>query len=142
MRSLILAVVLAATTGFAASAAIPTPGSTPTSACAHGLRPATTAELFFGGDGDESLAVTDADWKSFLADEVTPRFTGGLAVADVYSHQPAQPGFVREPLKAVFLVLTGTANERANLGYVRDAYKRRFHQDSVLLVEEKGCVAF
>jgi hypothetical protein len=111
--------------------------------CPQGMQKATTAELFFGRDIGETLGVTDSDWRQFVDEEVSPRFAAGLSVNDVYGQWRGPKGtFVREPTKALFLVLAGTADERANLGFIRAAYKRRFHQDSVLLVEEEACVSF
>ena len=112
-------------------------------ACPDGLRPAATAELFFGRDIGEDVGVSDADWQAFLDQEVSPRFASGLSVSDVYGQWKSPKGvFVREPSKALFLVLTGAKDERDSLGVIREAYKRRFHQTSVLLVEERACVSF
>jgi hypothetical protein len=134
MKAVLFAAALTMLAGAAAGAPI---------ACPDGLHPATTAELFFGRDIGEDVGVSDADWRSFLDQEVSPRFASGLSVSDVYGQWKSPKGvFVREPSKALFLVLAGTADERANLGFIRDAYKRRFHQTSVLLVEEKACVSF
>jgi Protein of unknown function (DUF3574) len=113
------------------------------SACPEGLRTANTAQLFFGRSIESSGAVTDADWRAFLDAEVSPRFPDGLSVSDVYGQWKSPAGdFVREDSKALFIVLAGRPDERQRLDLIRDAYKRRFHQQSVLLVEQKACVAF
>jgi hypothetical protein len=39
-------------------------------------------------------------------------------------------------------VLTGAPNERQKLDLVRNAYKARFHQESVMMVEQQACVGF
>jgi hypothetical protein len=112
-------------------------------ACAPGLHRAMTAELYFGRRIADNGQVTDADWSQFIDAEVTPRFPDGLSVSDVYGQWRNPKGaFVREESKALFLVLTGTQDERQRIDLVRDAYKQRFHQDSVMLVEEQACVAF
>ena len=46
-------------------------------ACPQGLHPATTAELFFGRDVGEQVGVSDADWRQFVDQEVSPRFASG-----------------------------------------------------------------
>ncbi len=108
-----------------------------------GLRSASTAQLFFGRSAGNEGEVTEADWRTFLAGEVTPRFPDGLSVNDVYGQWRDPAGaFVREDSKAVFIVLAGRADEQQRLGLIRDAYKRRFHQQSVMLVEQRACVAF
>jgi hypothetical protein len=128
------AVALAMIAGPAAAAAEP-------AVCPTGLHAAMTAELYFRQDSTD--AVTDEDWAEFLHDEVTPRFSGGLPVSEVYGQDQGPSGpFVRLPSQALFLVLAGTADERANLRYVQDAYERRFHQRPILLVEPKACVSF
>ena len=135
MRRILLAVVIAA--AFAADAAAAAPR------CPAGLRPATTAEVFFGQDIAGGGEVSDADWRGFLSAEVSPRFPDGLTVADVYGQWRGPKGsFVREPSKALFIVLGHRGDDQRRLELVRDAYKRQFRQDSVLLVEERACVGF
>jgi len=135
MRRILLAVVIAA--AFAAEAAAAAPR------CPAGLRPATTAEVFFGQDIAGGGEVSDADWRGFLSAEVSPRFPDGLTVADVYGQWRGPKGsFVREPSKALFVVLGHRGDDQRRLALVRDAYKRQFRQDSVLLVEERACVGF
>lgn len=115
----------------------------PARACPEGLRPANTAQLFFGRSSGANGEVTDADWRGFLDAEVTPRFPDGLSVSDVYGQWKSPAGdFVREDSKALFIVLAGKPGERERLDLIRDAYKRRFHQQSVLIVEQRACVAF
>jgi len=130
---LTLSAALVATTALAA----------PPRACPGGLHRAVTAELYFGRDIRGAGEVSDADWTQFVDNEITPRFPAGLSVSDVYGQWRTPKGeFEREQTKALFLVLSGTAAERQSLALVRDAYKQRFHQDSVMLVEQQACVAF
>jgi hypothetical protein len=117
--------------------------ATAASACPEGLKAADTAQLFFGRSIGTEGEVTERDWSAFLAAEVTPRFPDGLSVGDVYGQWRSPAGaFVREDTKAVFIVLAGRVDEQQRLDLIRDAYKRRFHQQSVMLVEETACVAF
>jgi hypothetical protein len=111
--------------------------------CSAGLHRATTAELFFGRNVEDNGVVSESDWGQFVDAEVTPRFPDGLSVNDVYGQWRNPTGaFVREPSKALFLVLSGAPDERQKLDLVRNAYKARFHQESVMLVEQQACVAF
>ena len=111
--------------------------------CSAGLHRATTAELFFGRNIEDNGVVSDTDWGQFVDAEVTPRFPDGLSVNDVYGQwRNPTGGFVREQSKALFLVLSGAPDERAKLELVRNAYKARFHQESVMLVEQQACVGF
>jgi len=107
------------------------------------MKSATTAELFFGRNFGWTGQVSEGEWRSFLDAEVTPRFPDGLSVSDVYGQWRSPAGaFVRQNSKALFIVLAGRPDEQQRLDLVRDAYKKRFHQQSVLLVEEKACVSF
>jgi hypothetical protein len=115
----------------------------PASACPEGLRQANTVQMFFGRNTGWTGAVTEADWQSFLEAEVTPRFPDGLSVTDVYGQWKSPAGdFVREDSKALFIVLAGKPDEQQRIDTIRDAYKQRFHQQAVLLVEQQACVAF
>jgi hypothetical protein len=134
MRRLLPLLVLSA--ALVSTVAVAAPRS-----CPAGLHPATTAELFFGRD--DNGAISAADWRSFVASEITPRFPDALPVAAVYG-QRRNPtvSFAREPSKGVFLVLTGAPDDRQKLDLVRGAYDARFHQETVLQVERRACVGF
>ena len=116
--------------------------ASPPRACPGGLHRAVTAELSPGRDPPRAPGeVSDADWTQFVDNEITPRFPAGLSVSDVYGQWRSPQGqFEREQTKALFLVLTGSSAERQSLDLVRDAYKQRFHQNSVMLVEQQACV--
>jgi hypothetical protein len=132
-------VLIAATTAVALMAG----SASAATGCPAGLRPATTAEVFFGQDIAGGAEVSDADWRGFLSAEVSPRFPDGLTVADVYGQWRGPKGsFVKEPSKALFIVLAHRGDDQRRLALVRDAYKRQFRQDSVLLVEQRACVSF
>jgi hypothetical protein len=118
--------------------------SLPRSACTGGDQ-RQTAELVFGrvigvtpGPG-----VSEADFASFLDAEVSSRFPDGLTVIDAQGRwtPPAGPA-IHEPSKVVMIVLPGHGDDRARLDAVREAYKRRFRQQSVLLMTHDDCVSF
>ena len=111
--------------------------------CPAGLHAATTAELFFGRDVGQDVGVSEADWRQFVDQEISPRFPRGLTVADVFGQWRGPKGdFVREPAKALFVVLDGAPSETGRLADIRQAYRARFHQDSVLLITQPACVSF
>ncbi len=108
-----------------------------------GLAPRITADLYLGRNIGPSLAVSDADWARFLDEEITPRFPDGLSVSDIAGQWKGEDGLVvREPAKVVMIVLSGEAGEYARLDAVRDAYRKRFGQESVMLVQRQACVDF
>ena len=111
--------------------------------CAAGLSRATTAELVFGRDIGGATTVSEGDWKVFLDQDVTPRFPDGLSVMDVQGQWRASNGqIVREPSKMLYLVLDGGPDDPAKIAAIREGYKRRFHQQSVLLIIRPACVSF
>jgi hypothetical protein len=117
---------------------------TPQHGCAKaGMR--ATAELVFGRSSDDPAypSVSEADFTRFLDQEVTPRFPDGLTVIDAQGRWAAPAGkAVHEQSKMVMIVLPGRADDRRKLDEVRDAYKSRYHQQSVLLMTHGDCVSF
>ncbi len=111
--------------------------------CGLDSEPRGTAELYFGRDIGDSPGVSDAEWRAFVDEEVTPRFPDGLTVIDAAGQWRGESGTVgREASKVLVVVLSGRPDDRARLDAVRDAYKRRFRQEAVMLVERRACVAF
>ena len=110
-------------------------------ACAPGLQRMIQAQLFFGRNIAGGGMVSDEEWRRFLDEEVTPRFSAGFSVADIDGqYRNAGGGIVRERSKQLLIV--GPGGEETKLNAIRDAYKRRFSQESVLLVESPVCAAF
>jgi hypothetical protein len=111
--------------------------------CTGGLRPVTTAELFFGRNIGDAPGVSDADWRAFVDQQVTPRFPDGLTVIDAAGQWRGPGGsVVREPSKVLLVVLSGAPGEREKLAAIRAAYKAKFRQDAVMLLERQGCAGF
>ncbi|MDP2259800.1 MAG: DUF3574 domain-containing protein [Caulobacter sp.] len=111
--------------------------------CPAGLVERATAELYFGRNVGETVGVTEEAWTAFVDSEVTPRFPDGLTVIDAAGQWRGGDGkIVREPAKAVMIVLSGEDGETAKLDAIRAAYKARFRQESVMLVQREACVGF
>jgi hypothetical protein len=110
-------------------------------ACAPGLQRMTQAQLFFGRNVMGRGMVSDDEWRRFLDEEVTPRFPAGFSVADIDGqYRNAGGGIARERSKQLLIVIAG--GDETKLNAIRDAYKRRFNQESVLLVESPVCASF
>jgi hypothetical protein len=74
-------------------------------ACGPGLMRMTQAQLFFGRDIERRAMVSDAQWRDFLDQEVTPRFPDGFSVADDAGQYRDQSGtIVREPSKQLLIL--------------------------------------
>lgn len=112
--------------------------------CPAGEQPMRTAQLFFGRTIAGKPAVTDAQFRKFTDEELTPRFPEGLTVLDGGGQwKGADNKLIRESSKVVVLVLPRRSWQGGRkLDEVRKAYMERFHQESVLLVTQKACVAF
>ena len=110
-------------------------------ACAPGLQRMIQAQLFFGRNVAGRSMVSDDEWRQFLYEEVTPRYPAGFSVADIDGQYRNAAGMIaRERSKQLLIV--GPGGDEAKLAAIRDAYKRRFSQESVLLVESPVCAAF
>jgi hypothetical protein len=118
-------------------------GAAPASACATGLESRRTAQLYFGRNIGGAFGVTDADWQAFVDAEITPRFPAGLSISEVSGQWRGPNGeIVREPSKAVMIILAGDADEPAKLDAIRTAYVTKFRQDAVMLIQQTACVGF
>ena len=103
------------------------------------------AELFFGRDRAGQQIVSDREWSQFLASVVTPQSPDGLTVFDGYGQwrNPASGVIGRSPdVKIVLIAVPRGADTATRFQAVIDAYKARFHQQSVGLITRDSCAAF
>ena len=103
------------------------------------------AELFFGRDKDGRRTVSDAEWSDFLASVVTPSFPDGHTVFDGYGQwrNPGTGVIGRSPrVKIVLIAVKDAPDLGPRLSAVIDAYKARFHQQSVGVITRDSCAAF
>ena len=130
---------IALAAGLLLAACTPPPVQTAT-ACAAPLKPALQVDLYFGRGAEGGREVSEAEWASFLNEEVTPRFPDGLSVFDVRGQYRNPQGVIeRERTKRLTVVVFDAP---AHLGKVRaivDSYSRRHGQNSVFRVEQQVC---
>lgn len=88
--------------------------------------------------------VSEAAWRDFLDKEVTPRFPDGLSVMDVYGQWRDNDKSAIERLRSKLLVIDhpDTAENRAKIEAIRNAWKRRTGDQSVLRVTVPAEVSF
>ncbi|MBR0675193.1 DUF3574 domain-containing protein [Roseomonas alkaliterrae] len=113
--------------------------------CPPGTTAATVAEAYFGRHALGRAEVSEAEWRDFLADTLTPAFPDGLTALDGLGQWRDREGrILREASKVVVIVLPGAdaPAARARMRPVEEAWKRRFRQDSVLTVYRSACVGF
>jgi hypothetical protein len=102
------------------------------------------AELFFGRGIRGRAPLTDAEWAEFAARIVTPNFPDGFTVfdGDGQWQNPRTQQISREPSKILLIAAKRAPDLAARLGVVIDAYKTRFHQQSVGIITRDSCAAF
>jgi len=111
--------------------------------CPPGQERVRTAQLFFGRDVAGRPEVSEAEFRKFVDEVLTPRFPDGLTVLDGGGQwKNAQNKLIRESSKVVILVMPRGPQANLRLNEVRAAYKQRFSQDSVLQVTQPACVAY
>ena len=102
------------------------------------------AELFFGRTIPGRGPLTDAEWRAFAAEIVTPNFPDGFTVFDGEGQwqNPATRQITRQRTKVLLVAARRTPDLGQRLSAVIDAYKTRFHQQSVGLITRDSCAAF
>jgi hypothetical protein len=141
MRALGALAVVAGLIGLAGCAT--TPPAEPLPACPAGQEAHRTAQLFFGRNVGDKAGVSEADFHKFMDAEVTPKFPDGLTVMDGGGQWRGDENrLIREASKVVLIVLPKGRDASARIEAVRNAYKTRFHQESVLLITQAACVSF
>ncbi len=87
--------------------------------------------------------VSETEWRSFLSNEVTPRFPQGLTVWEANGQYRRTDGRIgRERAKVLLLVHEDTAPVRMALAELVERYKKSFQQESVLWETSAVCAAF
>jgi hypothetical protein len=112
--------------------------------CQTGARSGVVAELFLGRNIGARLGVSDAAFRGFLDQEVTPRFPDGFSVVDARGQYRDQnrSRITREPSKVLVLAIPDGSASDPRLAAIADAYKARFKQQSVLTTVRAACVGF
>ena len=109
-------------------------------------RPGTAAmariELLFGTGRKGAAAVGEVEWQAFVDGEVTPRFPDGLTVLTGYGQWRSGDSVHKEGSRLLLIWAPRTADSEARIEAIRNAYKTRFEQESVLRVDGLSCVSF
>ena len=114
----------------------------PTSPCAPGQR-AMRSELLYFGTAMPHGTVSSEEWRGFVDEVVTPRFPDGLTAWPASGQWKSADGTaVREASWVISVVHGPDARSETALAEIVDAYKTRFHQESVLRVTSDACVTF
>jgi hypothetical protein len=112
--------------------------------CPEESRPMARLELIFGMSRKGAEPVTEAEWQEFLDAEVTPRFPDGLTVLNGYGQWKGSDGKVAKEASRILLVWhVPDGTTEARIIAIREAWKARFKQESVLRADDAtSCVSF
>ena len=137
----LLAAALAACTSPKAAVESPLPAQP---ACAAGGVEMARVELIFGLDIKGGGRITEKEWRAFLEQEVTPRFPDGLTALDAYGQWrvPNDGRIARLDAKVLLIWYAPSAEAETRIQEVREAYKARYRQISVMRVDGADCVSF
>jgi hypothetical protein len=92
-------------------------------------------ELYFGSAKPDGTAVTEAEFKEFLDQCVTPRFPDGLTLLTGLGQFRGSNGVIVQERSMLLILLYPVQARRESsilVEEIRDAYKRIFLQESVL----------
>jgi hypothetical protein len=110
---------------------------------APGTQALVRSELYFGRLRPDGAVVSDAEWRTFVAEEITSRFPDGFTVFDAVGQYRGRDGqIISEPTKVLLIVHAPDARLRGAVQELRDIYRRRFQQESVLLIESPARAGF
>jgi hypothetical protein len=101
-------------------------------------------ELFFGLGKPDGAEVTELEFQQFLTREVSPQFPDGLTLLSGRGQfKDASGQIVKEPARILIVVypMARSHNLSQHIERIRNAYKKAFHQGSVLRTDELTCVS-
>ena len=95
-------------------------------------------ELYFGLTKADKSTMTDEEWSLFVDEIITPRFPEGFTVVDGKGQWRNETGKIAKESSKIFIVVY-PRKDRTSAGKkideIRDEYKKRFDQESVLRVD-------
>jgi hypothetical protein len=127
---------------------------------AHGNEPAVTSrlsvagncqpfaevDLFFGAGRPNGATISDREFSEFVDTEVTPRFPDGLTVLHGNGQYRTKSGALSKESSYEIVILyprSDTMVDSQKADQIREIYKQKFEQESVLRVDETpACVSF
>jgi len=88
--------------------------------------------------------VLDEQFQAFLDSEITPRFPDGLTVLAGYGQFKNSSGVIQKERSFVLILLYPLSSHESNkkIEDIRNLYKARFFQESVLRADTNNAVSF
>jgi len=108
-------------------------------ACTAPQKPMLDVELMLGRGN-----ASEARWKRFLSQEVTPRFPDGLTVYETTGQwrDPQTATIGRERSRVLRIVVSPGDAVADKIAAIAEAYKKQFRQKSVGVLTREVCAAF
>jgi hypothetical protein len=119
-----------------------TDAAAPGPTCRTGSSAMARTELIFGSERKALPPVTDAEWQSFIDDEIAQRFPDGFTLLDGQGEWRGSRGIVREKSHILILWHPPSPESQDKIESLRSIYEKRFGQDSVARIDGLDCVAF
>ncbi|HEX6958846.1 MAG TPA: DUF3574 domain-containing protein [Ferrovibrio sp.] len=102
-----------------------------------------TSSLFFGTAIGGGGKVEPADWSRFVDEAIRPRFPDGFTILDGQgAYRSADADIVREEAHVLVVARPNSAEIDGKLDAIAEDYKARFHQESVLRLDQCGAYRF
>jgi hypothetical protein len=137
---LVLALVLA---WFAGGCASRPPSPLAEIHCDAGDQSLVRETLYFGRNRPTGGTVSDAEWRAFLDEVITPHFPAGLTIMQATGRWRGQRGVVeQERADIVTIFHPDDATARSAIHAIVEDYKRRFGQEAVLRERVPSCARF
>ena len=109
-----------------------TPGSPDAAAFGPGEAMVET-DLYFGQGLPGGGSITAQQWTDFVSQVITPRFPDGLTILSAQGQWRDASGHIeKENTMEVIIIHPAAANLDKAIEEIRDLYKKKFNQESVL----------
>jgi hypothetical protein len=103
----------------------------------------TETDLYFGMSKSTGGTVSPEEWTTFVTDVVSPRFPDGLTIEDGQGEwRGADQKVTWEKTRVIVLVYVSTSKKEKAIEEIRDEYKKREQQESVMKVSHPVSVSF
>lgn len=109
----------------------------PVGVCPESSTASVLTTLFFGRSMPGGGQVSESQWNAFVANEISARFPGFTVLSgEGYWQKTA------EKSKIVLIAHHKTNEELTSITDLAQSYTRSFFQESVLRIDQPGCVSF
>ncbi|MFO1039962.1 MAG: DUF3574 domain-containing protein [Geminicoccaceae bacterium] len=102
----------------------------------------TEIDLYLGRNIGTTGEVTEAQFRTFLREIVTPRFPDGLTINDALGQFHDGKRIIRGKTKLLVLLVPDSSQVKKKVRAIVEEYKKRFRQQNVLRTETSLCLLF